>query len=532
MTLVSLRRALFGSVAVSADNSPTDVEVRLHPSDWRAEAPLIGGTPTGAAGRSFAAGTPVAGGAHFDETVFKHLVYVPVVALRRQPVLRYLRALEHTQRVSVSELRELQVGRLRALVNGACATVPHYRRTISSPAPPIRDIGDLRNLPFVEKRELREHLDLFRAVPLPGRCVAKTTGGSTGEPVTILKTADATARELAAMWRGYRWAGIDIGARQARFWGVPFTRRERNRARLIDFVCHRRRCSAFAFDSGSMDRYGRRLQRFQPTYFYGYVSMLVAFANHYRARSARPPFRLRCIVTTSEVLTAGDRMLLEDVFEAPVFNEYGCGEVGTIAHECEHGRLHLNEENMVVEVLDGETACAPGQKGELVITELNNSAMPLIRYRTGDFGAISPHPCPCGRTLAVLDQVFGRAYDFVSTADGKQFHGEFLMYIFEETQRHQLGIAQFQVQQETLTRFCVRIVPGPDFNAGSTQRIAARMREYLGQEIEIRFDTVADIPREPSGKMRVIIGLNGAAPPSTGHAPERNGPAPFPTGQR
>jgi phenylacetate-CoA ligase len=193
-----------------------------------------------------------------------------------------------------------------------------------------------------------------------------------------------------------------------------------------------------------------------------------------------------------------------------VFNEYGCGELGTIAHECEAGRLHINDENLIVEVLDGGRPCAPGAKGELVVTELHNIAMPLIRYRTGDFGAIGAEPCPCGRTLTVLETVFGRAYDFVEAPDGRRFHGEFLMYIFEEAQRHHLGIAQFQVRQETLTRFHIRLVPGPGFSERSEQAVLARMREHLGPDIEARFEIVDEIPRERSGKMRVIIGMNTA----------------------
>ena len=80
----------------------------------------------------------------------------------------------------------------------------------------------------------------------------------------------------------------------------------------------------------------------------------------------------------------------------------GCGELGTISHECEAGSMHLSGENMLVEILDGERVRGPGGIGEIVVTELNNCAMPLIRYRTGDFGALGAGTCECGCTLAVL----------------------------------------------------------------------------------------------------------------------------------
>lgn len=444
-----------------------------------------------------------------DQFLFKYAVYLPVTALRGQRVRSYLDTLGRSERQSREHTHALQLRRLNALLITAKATVPHYREALAR-VDPLLTLDDVVLLPFVEKALLKERGDSFRAVPTPPRSVSKTTGGSTGQPVTILKSPDAMAHELAATWRGYRWAGVDIGTRQARFWGVPFDPTDRLRARLTDLVCNRRRCSAFAFDTESLGNYERALLRFRPTYFYGYVSMLVAFANYYRERRTRPPFRLKCIITTSEVLTPGDRALLEQVFETRVFNEYGCGELGTIAHECEHGRLHLSDENMIVEVIDGARRCVAGEKGELVVTELNNVAMPLIRYRTGDFGAVSDQICPCGRTLTVLEHVFGRAYDFVVTGDGRRFHGEFLMYVFEEAQRNQMGIAQFQVQQHTLTDFVVRIVPGQGFVEHSKESIRARMHQYLGPNLHVTFETVAQIPREASGKMRVIIGMSDA----------------------
>ena len=119
----------------------------------------------------------------------------------------------------------------------------------------------LRNVdgaPTVAKIDIKNDPAAFTSAARLGALTPKTTGGSTGEPITILKTRQAMAWELAATWRGYSWAGIDIGDRQARFWGVPLDARSRLRARLIDFVAHRRRCSAFAFDDESPTTFNGR----------------------------------------------------------------------------------------------------------------------------------------------------------------------------------------------------------------------------------------------------------------------------------
>jgi phenylacetate-CoA ligase len=186
--------------------------------------------------------------------------------------------------------------------------------------------------------------------------------------------------------------------------------------------------------------------------------------------------------------------------------------MGTIAHECDAGRLHINEENLIVEVLDGDRPCKPGEMGELVVTELHNTVMPLVRYRMGDFASLSATPCQCGRTLSVLEGIHGRAYDFVVRHDGKRFHGELLMYVFEEAKAHGLPIGQFQVTQRALDDFLVTIVPVPGFDeAANTAAIAQRMRQFLGTDIRVDFQIVSTIAREKSGKMRVIVGLENAA---------------------
>lgn len=418
-----------------------------------------------------------------------------------------IRRLQESERWSQERIRSYQLGRLSVLLLHAAESVPYYRRILRDPAQRIESLDSLKRLPAITKPQIQEDPEQFRSTRALGRLVAKTTGGSTGTPVTIWKSRRAMVRELAAAWRGFGWAGVGPGDRQARFWGVPYTPQDRRRARLIDWVCNRRRCSAFNFSANDLAFYERQLVAFRPRYFYGYLSMLVEFANHFRACSRVPPYDLKCIIATSEVLTAAHRRLLEDVFQTRVFDEYGCGELGTVAHECEYGQRHVNDENLIVEVLDGNTPCSEGRVGELVITELNNLAMPLIRYRTGDYAAISYKGCECGRTLSLLTAVHGRAYDFIVNRVGRQFHGEFVMYIFEEAMREGLGIRQFQVLQEDVSHFRVRLVAGPSFQESAKVLIIRRFREHIDQDAFIEFEMVEAIPREPSGKIRLIVGL-------------------------
>jgi phenylacetate-CoA ligase len=442
--------------------------------------------------------------------LFRRLVYYPVVWLRGQRVPHYLKQLLETQYLPPAEGTSRQLDKLKRMVEYAAGNVPYYRERLRHlDVASLSTLDDLQNLPCTTKSDLKDRGREFQSGQSFPFVTRKTTGGSTGEPVTILKTRDAMAWELAATWRGYSWAGISIGDRQGRFWGVPASAKDRTRAAIIDFIAHRRRCSAFAFNESDLRRYTEVLRAFRPSYFYGYVSMLEEYAKFFARTGATPPFGLKCVITTSEVLTQHQKQLIEGVFSTRVFNEYGSGELGSVAHECEEGSLHLSAENMVVEILDGERRCRPGEVGELVVTELNNLAYPLIRYRTGDFAALAARPCKCGRTLPVIENLYGRAYDTIRNCEGRLFHGEFIMYIFEEAQRRDLGVRAFQVVQETLHSFTVRIVPDDKYGSHTEKFITERIRNGFDQHTHVAFKQVTHIPRAPSGKMRLIVGMGG-----------------------
>lgn len=445
----------------------------------------------------------------WNQKLYKYCMYFPVVLTRGQAVPFYLRRLLKSQYMNKIELEMLQLSKLRLILAYAKENVPFYRKALAGRSGSLLEgLEELQNLPFLTKADLKREQEGVRSCERFMLLTPKTTGGSTGMPVTIPKTRSAMAWELAATWRGYSWAGIEIGDRQARFWGVPFHQKDRWRARLIDCVANRKRCSAFAFSERDLQVYTQTLKDFRPRYFYGYVSMLEEYAKFIRRKGVTLPFKLQCIITTSEVLAATQRRLIEDTFSTKVFNEYGSGELGSIAHECKDGSLHISAENMIVEVISGNRLAEPGEVGELVITELNNYATPLIRYRTGDFASLSRNPCKCGRTLPVISNLYGRSYDTIRNSEGKLFHGEFMMYIFEDAQRRNLGIQAFQVIQENWRSFLIKIVPGGSYGKATEEFIAHRICDQFDQDSVVRFEIVGDIPRAASGKMRLIIGMS------------------------
>jgi phenylacetate-CoA ligase len=330
----------------------------------------------------------------------------------------------------------------------------------------------------------------------------KTTGGSTGQAVTIAKNADALARERAATWRAYEWAGVNIGDVQARFWGTPLSRRGKLFYRTVDYISNRVRLSAFNLTASALDEYYHKLKRLRPAYLYGYVSMIVDFARHIEANKYEPIPNLKSIITTSEILDTTSRNLIESAFKVRVFNEYGCGEVGSIAHECEYGSMHIMAENLIIET---DFSGSPGDKsGKILVTDLHNTAMPLIRYDLGDYATLTNKPCACGRGLPVISKIHGRAYDIVIDPSERRHHPEILMYIFESLKAENAPIQQFQVTQTDIDLLNITIVPGDGYGNHTEKDIRNRIAHDIHPGFRINFLCSESIQREKSGKLRII----------------------------
>lgn len=427
---------------------------------------------------------------------------MPVTLIRGEWIIRHYKNLKRSQYYSEDHLRSIQLAKLNKLICHARSTVPYYSNL---PHGPLDSLENIQQIPMIEKQSIRGNEEKFYSSAPGFGSRYKTSGGSTGAPVTIRKNSSGMAKELAATWRGCSWAGVDIGDKQARFWGVPHTRVARLKAKLIDFIAHRVRFSAFSFSDENLKEYANRLDKEKPSYYYGYTSMIRRFAEYLEETSPNHGFRPKAIITTAEVLRKEDREIIERVFGCKVFNEYGCGEIGTIAHECQHGSLHINAENILVEVLDEfGNWCSNGVAGELVVTDLTNYSMPLIRYRLKDFSALSGSSCSCGIKLPSLKEIYGREYNYLVNTKGQKFHGEFFLYFFEDLKKEGVSMREVQIIQKRSLDLMIKVVSDEKEFSIIEKRIGSKISENFDRTIKMEFIRTAVIPRETSGKLIVV----------------------------
>jgi phenylacetate-CoA ligase len=421
--------------------------------------------------------------------------------LKRTPTFPWLARLERTQWLPREQLLELQFARLREHVQFAYDHTVYYRRLLDErelPPQRIQSPADFARIPPLTRDLLRRHFDDLRARGARlGRVQRLSTGGSTGQPVTVLVDV-SVGIDLASRHRAHRWYGAEPGAREIVLWGSPIELGRQDRVRsLRDWLLNSRLLSAFDLGEAALARYTKEIERHRPEIMYGYASAFYVLARYLQRVGWRRRFPLKAIFTTAEPLLDFQRLAVESVFECPVGVEYGARDAGSLADECPEGGLHIEAESVMLET-EGRTADG---LGEILVTNLYSPAMPIIRYRTGDMGELDDRSCRCGRSLPLLKRVEGRRTDFLVTPGGRVLHALGVIYVLREVPT----VKEFQVIQEAVDQVRVDVVPEPAFSDRDRDGIVRRLHTLLGPDVDVDVRRTDSIERAASGKFRYVI---------------------------
>ena len=403
---------------------------------------------------------------------------------------------------SEQELCDFQSRTLRIIVAAAATGVPYYRNNYhmlgmdftTQNFPEV-----LRRLPFVTKDHVRAAGRAFIRERIRGPLFASSTSGTTGKPLRLYQDLASINRENAFVWRQLAWAGLRRGERRAWIRGdmiVPAEQRSApywrfNRAENMLML------SSYHLSESSARQYVRALEEFNPVVIQAYPSSIAFLSSWMLSAGVRyGGTALRGIVTSSETLIDEQRRNIAQAFGCRVFDWYGQGERVAAIGTCEHGRYHLLTDYSYVELL-------PARDGwyEVVGTGFNNMAMPLIRYRTGDFVRPAPEGqhCTCARWLPVIESVAGRVDDALKLPDGRVIGR--LDHIFKNVG----GIIEAQIRQDRSDEVTILVVPGETFCERDKDNLHRNARERLGEVVSLEIRLVAAIPRTANGKLRGVV---------------------------
>ena len=426
-------------------------------------------------------------------------------------VKTYYEQLKRSQWLTPEQVREIQERKFRELIHQAYYHVGYYRdifdRLGLTPAD-IRTLADLEKLPLLDKKTVRQFLyfDLLSDNHDKRKLLKITTSGSTGEPFVCYADKYQLEMRWAATLRSMEWTGYRFGDRQARLWHqtIGMSWRQVIRERIDAWLSRRLFIPAYEMSDKNLPDSMAKLRKFNPMLIDGYAESF-NFLAHYIKQHGLEGVRPKGIISSAQALPDQSRTVIETAFACGVFDKYGSREFSGIAYESDGHDGHLIvAENYFVEILKDGRPAKPGKLGEIVITDLNNRCMPLIRYRVGDLAIAMDDsiPSPCGRGLPRIGRIEGRAQAIIMGANGNYLPGTFFMHYFKD---FDYVVRQFQIIQERLGHMTIKIVKADRFNDQIFGEILEGLRRYVGTEMEIEVEFVDSIPMVRTGKHQATI---------------------------
>jgi phenylacetate-CoA ligase len=401
-----------------------------------------------------------------------------------------------------TDLRAWQDARLRRLVLHAYESVPFYRRLFDRHRlhpRHIRGVKDLELIPLTDKAEMRRagQPDLLARGHDPAALLSVRTSGSSGEPFTIRRTWLEDKLQYLLRLRTFRAFGIRHRDRVVAV-GVG------GRPETGDRKVVGRSLRALGFhDRQLIDglqepaRVAVQLREARPEVLIGLPGMLHRLTAPELSEIVAG-VRPRVVVVGGEVAAPAMRLRIREAFGAPLYETYGSHECPLIAWECRHsGDLHTCDDGVLVEVLRDGQPVEPGERGEVVVTNLHAYAMPFIRYRIGDL-ATRVASCGCGLPFSGIGEIQGRMLDYFPLPGGRLLHPYEIVRLLVWGPGEWLK--QYQLVQERADRVVLYAVAEPA--PARLEGVMRAVRPLLGPAVEFEVRLVERIPFESTGKLR------------------------------
>jgi phenylacetate-CoA ligase len=443
--------------------------------------------------------------------------------------------LERTAKLPLAAIERIQQRRLKSLVRHARAKSEFYRDKYAS----VDETSfELRDLPPTNKAEIMDNFDRVVTVDDVRRSDVENffadssnlgklfldqyalshTSGSQGQPLFIVQSKSNLDLlfALQASRGNHRELGLTEIAQHftspARLAAVTLKPGFYPSASAFQYMPDGAKQFIELLQISVVDEdWIARLAEFRPTHLTSYASILHELAREVEVGRVRLRPDLKQVVNISERLMAKTREHYEDIFGAPVLDDYGMGECMFLTNGCpDAGGMHVNADWAILEVVDEDyQPVADGEKGsKVLVTNLANRVQPFIRYEVGDVVTMAKEQCNCGSNMPLVAQIGGRDSDmfYIETAKGKK---PLLPVVFEHALTHVVDAREYQIVQEENTRFRIRLepLPGQEFDRGRAERaIAEQLAEYkLDGQLQVEIEVVDKLLGEKDKKFKRIV---------------------------
>jgi phenylacetate-CoA ligase len=441
--------------------------------------------------------------------VRKLLYFTYTSSVKRISIARFYNDFlkEDESGVSLDKTRELLV----QLLTHCQQAIPYYKQSILKLGDSFQEDPEsyLVNFPVLTKDIIRNEFEQLKSEDLAKRqwCFS-TSGGSTGEPVKLIQDQDYFDRSIAISKLYSKWIGREIGEPEVYLWGSErdlFQNSMSLKAFLSNQLTNTTYLNAFRMSPPKMREFVEVLNSKRPKLIVAYAQAIYELAKFAQEQSLTVVPQ-KAIITSAGTLYPFMREKIERIFQCRVFNRYGSREVGDVA--CERPGfegLWVAPWGTYVEIVDDDdNPVPPGVEGNILVTSLGNYAMPLIRYKIGDRGALAAES-QGQKTIQILEKVSGRITDNFKTKDGKIVPGEYFIHLLGVV-LNKGGIEKFQLIQKDYDLIVLKLVVDElEKPKLDTAEIVNKVSLVMDEPCVVNVEFVEDIPPLSSGKYRYTI---------------------------
>ncbi|MFN4131603.1 MAG: phenylacetate--CoA ligase family protein [Caldimicrobium sp.] len=386
--------------------------------------------------------------------------------------------------LSPSELKDLQLKKLKRILQKV-SIVPHYRKKFKEAGvkiSKIKDLSDLKWLPFTTKDDLFVDYPFGLLVePLEKVVRLHTSSGTTGQPKAIFFSKKDIWAQAELIARALVMTGCtskDILQNSMTYGLFTGALVMHYGAELINML-------VIPAGPGNTERQIELMKTFGTTCLHMTPSYALYVASVIQEKGILPErdLKLKRAYLGAEPYSEETRGKIEEMLKVDVYNCYGLSEMGGpgVAFECPAKKgLHLWEDAFIAEIINPKTGeyVKPGEVGELVLTTLNRTAMPLIRYRTRDLTHFILEPCLCGRNHIRIARILGRADDMFIVKGVNIFPQQIEAVLMKIK-----GVAQnYQIILEGYDEMTLRVEIDRDYFDGRIERLI-RLKEEITEKL-------------------------------------------------
>lgn len=414
--------------------------------------------------------------------------------------------IEESEYWDCTTIKMFQIEKIKKLLKYCSANVPFYRDIIRNNRIKIEEMSfkKFRKFPFLTKQIIINNFEQLIAKGFTGNNARYgTTAGSTGEPLGFLINHDTSLKEWAFMTN--QWSRVGYSAKDRRVVIRGFVTNANEKDKLYEYNPLRNELilSSFHMTEENMELYLSLMKNFKARFLHCYPSSAYILAKYLKDHNSSDVPRFDAILAGSENVYDDQREFVREIFGCRYYSWYGQSEKVVLGGECEFSsNYHLFPQYGYTELLnrDGMPVQNNGELGEIVGTGFLNTAMPFIRYKTGDIGIYTDEECKCGRHYLLIKKVEGRLQEYIV---GKQ--GNLISYtalnmhsdVFDNVRRYRF----FQEKEGEVILF---IEKTGNYSDRDTNKIISKIGEKVNDQISLDITFVQNLNLTESGKFKTI----------------------------